>query len=170
LPFTAGLAAHVALYEGLVSHGRYLALVVTVLLQIPLLTAGLRLFWPMAGENEKLPDSLVGWVAETAVFLPVLALLSVSGVVWREVSWYIWVFLLIVPVGGVLLLRFVPEFHRTVAAVRTAFTLRLPLSATPLRQWLHGMGGALTEAAAILEGDGSLVWLLVLIVVLLLLW
>jgi hypothetical protein len=32
------------------------------------------------------------------------------------------------------------------------------------RQWLHGMGGALNEAANILEGDGSLLWLLILIV------
>lgn len=184
LLLTAGLAGHVALYEGLVSHGRYLALVVTVLLQIPLLTAGLRLFWPQnltqrdqsvaETQREEAKEEFVlspaRMMTELAVFLPALGLVSVSGVDWGAVSWFTWLLLLIVPVGGVVLLRFVPEFHRTVAAVRTAFTLRLPVNAAPLRQWLHGMGGALAEAAAILEGDGSLVWLLVLIVVLLLAW
>ncbi|HRQ37727.1 MAG TPA: hypothetical protein PLD25_07415 [Chloroflexota bacterium] len=167
LPLTAGLAGQVALIEGLVGHGRYLALLVVLLLQIPLLTAGLRLFWPTVGGDEALPDTPAAWATEAALFLPVLGLVSVSGIEWGAVSWFTWLLLLLVPVGSVLLLRFVPEFNRTVAAVRQAFTFRLPFNSAPLRQWLRGMGGAFEEAAAILEGDGSLVWLLILIVILL---
>ncbi len=185
LPLTAGLAGQVALIEGMVGHGRYLALLVIVLLQIPLLTAGLRLFLPHdltqkghgaeetpgeGGEEvkEEFTMSPVALAAEVAIFLPLLGLISVSGVAWGELSWFTWLLLLVAPVGSVILLRFVPEFDRTVTAVRHAFTFRLPVSTAPLRQWLHGMGGAFAEAAAILEGDGSLVWLLILIVVLLL--
>ncbi|MBL1127688.1 MAG: hypothetical protein HND44_04125, partial [Chloroflexi bacterium] len=169
LPLTAGLAGQVALMEGLVGHGRYLALLVVLLLEIPLLTAGLRLFWPVvAGGDDVLPGAPAEWAAEAAIFLPVLGLVSVSGVAWGDVSWFTWLLLLVAPVGSVLLLRFVPEFNRTVAAVRHAFTFRLPVNTAPLRQWLRGMGGAFEEAAAILEGDGSLIWLLILIVVLLL--
>lgn len=168
LPLTAGLAGQVALIEGLVGHGRYLALLVVALLEIPLLTAGLRLFWPVVGGDDVLPGAPAEWAAEAAIFLPVLGLVSVSGVAWGDVSWFTWLLLLVVPVGSVLLLRFVPEFNRTVAAVRQAFTFRLPVNTAPLRQWLRGMGGAFEEAAAILEGDGSLIWLLILIVVLLL--
>lgn len=36
-------------------------------------------------------------------------------------------------------------------------------------QWLRGMGGAFNEAATILEGDGTLLWLLILVVLFLLL-
>lgn len=180
LPLTAGLAGQVALIEGVVGHGRYLVLLVVLLLQILLLTAGLHLFLPKniiqrgqrveAEQREEAEEEVslspTEWGAEAARFLPVLGLVSVSGVAWGAVSWFTWLLLLAPPVGSVILLRFVPEFQRTVAAARQVFTFRSPVSTTPLRQWLHGMGGALEEAAAILEGDGSLVWLLILILVL----
>lgn len=184
LPLTAGLAGQVALIEGLVGNGRYLVLLVIILLQIPLLTAGLRLFLPEGiltqrgegaeeAQQEKEVEAKIGssaavWAVEVALFLPLLGLISVSGVAWGVVSWFTWPLLLVAPVGSVILLRFVPEFDRTVTAVRHAFTFRFPVSTAPLRQWLHGMGGAFAEAAAILEGDGSLIWLLILVVVLLL--
>jgi hypothetical protein len=40
---------------------------------------------------------------------------------------------------------------------------------SPFKQWLHGLGGALEEAATILEGEGSLIWLLLVILLFLLL-
>jgi hypothetical protein len=190
LPLTAGLTGQVALIEGVVGHGRYLVLLVILLLQIPLLTAGLYLFLPenltqtgaeqsqSRGKGvEETPGeksgkeviwSAVGLAAEAAIFLPMFGLVSVSGVVWGAVPWFTWLLLLVVPIGSVILLRFVPEFQHTVTAVRQAFTFRLPIHTAPLRQWLHGMGGAFAEAAAILEGDGSLAWLLILIMVVLL--
>ncbi|MCL4263400.1 MAG: hypothetical protein KJ069_09300 [Anaerolineae bacterium] len=182
LPLTAGLAGQVALIEGLVGNGRYLALLVVVLLQIPLLTAGLRLFLPLnltqrgkgaegAQREEGMEEvgmSAAALAVEAVMFLPMLGLLSVSGLAWGAVSWFTWLLLLVAPVGSVILWRFVPEFDHTVAAVRQAFAFRLPINTSPLRQWLHGMGGAFDEAAAILEGDGSLIWLLILVVVLLL--
>jgi hypothetical protein len=170
LPLTAGLAGHVALFEGLEQKGRYLLLFVVVFLQIPMLTAGLRLFWPQTPAAEAPALSRTEMIQEAGILLPVLGLISLNGVNWRAVSWLTWLLILAVPVGGIVLFRFVPEFQRTITAVRHAFTFTLPQQQThALKQWLRGMAGALQEAAAILEGEGSLIWLLIVILVFLLL-
>ncbi len=172
LPLTSGLAGLSALYEGVQADGRIVVLLVLVLMQIPLVAAGLRLIWPLADEVGTEAAALltpVEIVREVGMVLPAVGLVSLSGVPWGQLSWMTWLWLLAVPVGGGLLFRFGPEFYRTVAAVRRAFTWQLPLKQTAaFQQWLQGLGGAFQEAAAILEGDGSLLWLLILAVIFLL--
>jgi hypothetical protein len=99
-----------------------------------------------------------------------LGLISLPGAAWNG-SWLAWLAVFLVPLGGLLLVRFTPEFRQTTAAVRQAFTFRWPINKShtdDLHKLAGGLGDAFREAAAILEGDGSLLWLLILILILML--
>jgi hypothetical protein len=168
VPLTAGLAGQAALYQGLSLDGRLILLLVLAFLQVLLVAAGLSLVWPQAVAEVPVATR-ADVIQEVAILLPALGLFSPGGVAWAQISWLAWLFLLAVPLGSVVLFRFVPAFHHLVAATRRAFTFNLPLNRVTavFTRWLQGMGGAFQETAAILEGEGSLVWLLVIILVLL---
>lgn len=168
LPLTVGLGGHLALYEGLLAQGRGIIFVVLVFLQMPMLTAVMRLFWSNA-EAETMSMTRHTMMQDGALLILTLGLLTWRGLRF-DGHWLAWVGIILVPVGGLVLFRFTREFRQTTAAVRQAFTLRLPEqgSSESLGKLAGGIGEAFREAAAILEGDGSLLWLLALILILLL--
>lgn len=169
LPLTIGLTGHLILYDGLLADGRFILLIVLVFLQMPLLTAGIRLFWPAGGGESEPAISRESVVQDAAMMLLAVVLLSGQGLSLDH-HWLSWAAVFLVPVGGLLLVRYTPEFRRTTAAVRHAFAFNSPLRAQSdnFKMAAKGMAEAFREAATILEGDGSLLWLLILILILML--
>jgi hypothetical protein len=185
LPLTAGFTGRAALYNAWLADGRFILVLVSALLHIPLLaTAFYIAWWKHAGtaahgaglsslsvgllpptvtlpEREKWPGLLVA----AALFLPALALVKGSGLPLAEVRFITWLALLAPVVGGVILLRHLPFLRETQLAFRQVVGLDLPLARLyqNVGRLLAAAGSALREAAAILEGEGGMVWLLLLL-------
>lgn len=170
LPLTAGFAGRSALYATWLEESRWLLMVVTALLHIPLLTALFTAYLPPGrrldnapGEEHPTPD-----VARTlSLLLPTLALFSVSALSQAPaVAWL--AILLPVLVAGLVAWRLEEpaELSRT---VRQA--MALPIAAerpsfAGLRRVATAATAAARDALSLLEGEGGLLWLLLFVVIL----
>ena len=183
VPLTAGFAGRAALYDAWLANGRFVLVLVTALLHVPLVAAVLVLLWPRAevarsGERPERGDRFLGgprndsdkWsgraiAREAGLLLPALGLLSLRGL--DQTSPVVWLALVTAAIAGFVLSRFVGEVREARAALRQAFTVNLPLEtvAMTLRRLGQGIKVAVGEAVLILEGEGGLLWLLVLVVV-----
>ncbi len=164
-PFLAGFAGRTGLYRVWVENGRFVLLLVAVLLHMLLVTAVLWRF----GDSPEFEDETGDPRFQLAAGLLLTAgLLSFSGLGGAPLL--IWLAVLVSLAGGGLLFYYGGEAVVYREALRRAFTVELPLD-TP-RQWLRDGGGwletAVRDAAAILEGDGGLLWLLALLIAFLL--
>lgn len=173
LPLTAGFAGRAALYDAWLANGRFILVLVAALLHVPLTAAVLLLLWrlretsrPVASEEVTSTGSAL--VGEGALILPALGLLSLAGM--SQASLVSWLAVGGAAVAGFFLHRYVGEVREARAALRQAFTLNLPLQAAVTKaRWMgRGIRTAVGEAVLILEGEGGLLWLLVLVVVFLL--
>ncbi|MCP4358831.1 MAG: hypothetical protein GY796_12500 [Chloroflexi bacterium] len=168
VPLTAGFAGLSALYEGLVADGRILLLLALLFLQMPLLTAGLLLCRPRGEGEGGTAVSRTDLIQDAGMLLLALGLFSLNGM--AAADWWAWLLPLLIMVGGSVIYRFVGEFRKTTAAVRQAFHLELPIGRITrgLQLWWQGIQEAFGEAAAILEGDGNLLWLFAIVIIFLL--
>jgi hypothetical protein len=160
LPLTVGFAGRIALYEAWWENGRYLLVIVTTLLHIPLVAGGVLLLWrPTTDDKVTIPQTV-------AFFGPLLALFSLAGL--REAGLVSWLAVLLPLAGGAVLLRFTGELTIARVAIRRAFMLNLPVRREAMWQVVLDLGTAVREAARILEGEKGLVWLLAFVVIVLL--
>ena len=165
LPLTAGFVGLSALYDAWLASGRFLLLLVTGLLITPLVTAVTLFFCP---ETAPQADEAVGYTAvrDAAVILLAIALIAVRGVAWGAVHPLTWIMILLPPVIGLALTRRLPQVREAQALVRQAFTfgpaLNRPLDRA--KDAFHTAGTAVSDAVAILETDGGLVWVFILAV------
>jgi hypothetical protein len=160
LPLTVGFAGRIALSEAWWENGRYLLVIVTTLLHIPLVAGGVLLLWrPTTDDKVTIPQTV-------AFFGPLLALFSLAGL--REAGLVSWLAVLLPLAGGAVLLRFTGELTIARVAIRRAFMLNLPVRREAMWQVVLDLGTAVREAARILEGEKGLVWLLAFVVIVLL--
>lgn len=163
LPLTAGFGGRSAVYAAWMSDGRWLLVLVTALLHVPLLAAGLLLLRDADQETpawRQLPQSRRAALGGAGLLLPALGLLGVSGL--GSASLGSWLALLLPPVAAFLLVYYLEETAAIRQMVQEAITLPLnvrPLFA-PLRRAVAFLFSGLQEAAAILEGERGLLWLL----------
>jgi hypothetical protein len=120
--------------------------------------------------NDSVGDRVAGTagkaiVYEAGLLLAALGLLSPGGL--GQADPVTWLALGAAAAAGFALSRFIGEVREARAALRQAFTVNLPLEAivVTLRRLGQGMKAVLGEAVLILEGEGGLLWLLVLVVV-----
>jgi hypothetical protein len=169
LPLTAGFVAWSGIGQAFWADGRWILLLVFLLLLMPLVTAVFLINQPGPPDADPAPLTAANLLPDVGALLPALGLLTVTGVKWRELSLLAGLFMLLVPLGAALLFYFMGSLRQTTAVVRQALTPQLPWERareSGQRFW-QGLSEAFGEAAAILEGDGNLVWILVLIAVLL---
>jgi hypothetical protein len=192
LPFTAGFTGRAALYNAWLADGRFLLVLVSVLLHIPLLATAFYITWgkqPGAAahgvtltslrlgllppavalpEREKWPGLLVAG----ALLLPAMALIKGSGLPLADVHFFTWPALLVPAVAGVILLRYLPFLRETQMALRQVVGLDLPLGRLygTVGRLLATAGSALRETAAILEGEAGLLWLILLLLLFWVAW
>lgn len=159
LPLTAGFGSRVALYQAWFEQGRWLLPFVATLLQIPL--AGAAFSLALSDQADKRPN-LPAYVALT---LPALALFGWGG--FGQASWLAWG-LAVIPAGaGLALTRFTNQTREAQTLLQQAF--KLPFSFRPvwvnLKMVFDGFVIAMREAAAILEGEGGFLWVILLLVI-----
>lgn len=175
LPPMVGLAGVGTLYDGLLAQGRWLLVLVTALLYVPFLAAVLLSAWrygapegtatEMAGGNFRLVN--IAWLL--GLVLPAVGLLSFSALAETTVRFEAWLALLLPVLGALALVRYVGSVEEARLALQHAFDWHL-LAALPhfvWRTWLRRLDTAVRDAAAILDGEGGMLWMLVLAVVLL---
>ena len=172
LPLTAGFVGRGALYDAWLAEGRWLLVLATAILHVPLLLAALRAVWPTdlaadtgvrIGEAGRAQSALPRLLA---LLLPALGLLSVARL--GQTSVLAWLAILLPIAVAVVLMPRLSGSAELRQMLQEALSVPLPAR----RPW-HGLrrlgtaaATATREALAILEGEGGLLWLLIFVVVL----
>jgi hypothetical protein len=192
LPLTAGFTGRAALYNAWLDDGRFVLVLVSVLLHIPLLATAFYIAWrsrpgavsgaitPVSWKLGLLPKGMAlpehekwpGLLAAVALLLPAITLITPSRLAFAEVRFVTWLAILAPVAAGAVLLRYLPLLREGQLALRQVVDLDFPLA------WLYqnvgralaAAGSALREAATVLEGEGGMLWLIVLLVILWLAW
>lgn len=158
-PLTAGFAGRGALYTAWLESGNWLPVVVVILLQMPLLAAGLTLVWP-----RRWPPGPV-MLGSLTLLLPALGLVS-----WQAVGLVVpfaWGAIALHLVGALLLFRYATEAEDLEQALQQALVPKVDVApvAARVRMARVFLSRALRDAAAILEGSGGLLWVLFFLLV-----
>jgi hypothetical protein len=167
-PFTAGAPGLASVYHAWLDGGNVVLLLIGALLSIFLLAAGI-----LAVRSEMPADELVGREPEVklghylALALPSLGLISFSSQLVSGITIVAWVTVVVTFGGSLLLSRFETQVQDAQLSLRRA--LHLGFVGRRIMQLLAQIGSGLDsfirETAAILEGEGGMLWLLVFLVV-----
>lgn len=173
LPLTAGFAALSALYDAWIADGFWPLVPVTMLLLMPLIAAGLSSVWSGRATPEG-PDAAVNGtrsplLSRLALAVPAIFLLTPAGL--TTAGLWSWSAILLGIGGGLALFRYQPRARQAHAAALAALARRsLPRWPGDLLRRGFSQGALwLQQAAAILEGEWGLLWLLLFFALLLLL-
>ena len=172
-PFTAGFAAFSVVYDKWATGGYWLVLLVTLLLQVPLIAAGLSTIWPKGAEHEDtaVQTATILWrplVARLALIIPALALLTPTGL--AAASAWSWLAILLGLGGGLGLFVWLTRTDSLQLSLPSTFAFpSLPaFPGSRLQAVLGQVMALLHQAESILEGDRGLLWLLLLLALFLL--
>jgi hypothetical protein len=170
LPLTVGFTGRSALYGAWLEQGRWILVLVTALLQLPLLVA---LFFAnvRTGEGATMKQitdlSAPDLPRLLALLLPTLGLFSWTSL--SQSSPLSWVAILApVALAGIIVWR-VEEKSELRQTLREAFAMPTLLASSRLpgaRAAATAVAVAARDAVALLEGEGGLLWLLLFVVIL----
>ncbi len=173
LPLTIGFAALSALYDAWIEDGLWPLVPVISLLFMPLIAAGISFVWSNQAATEESVEAGNGarWrpLSRLALIIPALFLLTPAGL--TTAGLWSWLTILLSIGGGLVLFRFrsrAGEMHTAATAAISRRSLP-PWPGDLLRRGLSQGVLLVQQAAAILEGEWGLLWLLLLFAILLLL-
>jgi formate hydrogenlyase subunit 3/multisubunit Na+/H+ antiporter MnhD subunit len=169
LPLTAGFYGLASLYNAWFTDGRFIVVLAVALLFMLLIAAGTAIAWPKKpGEDRILLPPIGQAQYGFALMLLVIGLFALPGLPLSDIRAVTWLAILIPAVAGFALSRYISQVHDVQDALRGAFHLNLPVVrlGSAFERLLAGAGVVIRESAAILEGEGGLLWLLILVVVL----
>jgi hypothetical protein len=169
LPLTAGFHGLASLYNAWLTDGRFIVVLAVALLYVLLIAAATAIAWPKKpSEDRILLPSLRQAQYGFALFLLVIGLFALPGQSLSEIRAVTWLAILIPAVAGFALSRYISQIHDVQDVLRGAFHLNLPVVRlrSAFERLLAGAGAVIRESAAILEGEGGMLWLLILVVVL----
>jgi hypothetical protein len=148
--------------------GLVILAIVTGLLFIPIIAAAVLISWKAKGDREE--KSLATGVRIRFTFgllLPMLGLLALPSLPLSAIPWLTWLIIVVIAAGGVVLSRYderireiQPRFHRAIPIEVPELRARELLASAG-----RGVGVAIREVATVLEGEGGMLWLLVLVIV-----
>ncbi|HSG16785.1 MAG TPA: hypothetical protein VLE70_10760 [Anaerolineae bacterium] len=168
LPLTAGYASLVAVYDAWLTNGGAVLLVIGSLLLVFALAAGIlavRRKVPAAGLGDQPPVLMARHYL--ALALPSLGLIALPDGEIADVSLWTWIAVVVAVAGGLVLSGYEARLQDAQLAIRRA--LHLGFVGRRLQRLFANIGSALDllvrELAAILEGEGGMLWLLVFVVV-----
>jgi len=167
-PLTAGVNGLTSIYNAWLDHRSIVLLLVGILLSMFLLAAGILIVRRDMPADE-LADRGPGVKVRhyLALALPTLGLLSLSSQSTAGIPVVVWGAVAVAAGGGLVLSRFEPQINDAQLSLRRA--LHLGFAGRRLMQIVVGVASGLDrffrEAAAILEGEGGMLWLLVFLVV-----
>jgi NADH:ubiquinone oxidoreductase subunit 2 (subunit N) len=168
VPLTAGFVGLSSLYGSQISEGSLVLALVTALLMVPVLAAAILLVWEVGDSKQKTDISRLGKITALFAFsLPALGLVIIpsSIVVRDEVSG--WILILVSMLGAAAISWYMLRNPDVREALRGAFRFHLPLKTTKrvAESVAAGANTVIRETAAILEGEGGMLWLLLLVVI-----
>ena len=155
LPLTAGFNGRAALYQTWLQANGWVLVLVLALLHVPLVTA---VFLSGLGQRPETATATPNWASSGSVLLLAVGLLALPALPLSDVNWATWLALLLPVAAGLLLARWMPKMPDWETAVR----LPENWSARRLRQVGRLTVNAARDAAELLEGEQSLLWLLLL--------
>ena len=167
IPLTAGFIGLATLYSSWSASGLYLLLLVTALLCAPLVAAAIMVPWGGRSEQGRRGDLRGNWPVIAGQLLLAAGLVALPFPLAAQTSPLAWLAILLAAAGGIALSRQIERVQEIPAGLQRAFHFDLPGN----RIYRHAASlGAFTgyvirQAAAILEGEGGLLWLIVLLVV-----
>jgi hypothetical protein len=169
MPLTAGFISLSALYQAWVMGNGYALILIMVILWSLYLATLVLLKRSLINQHEQSVNISAG----SLILTPALAFLGLLRLDLSQLSGLsivVWIALVVPPIIGILVGRFLPDAAAVASLLRDSFSINLPLE--PLKNRASGFGSgvasALADATAILEGDQGLLWITSLL--LLLLW
>jgi hypothetical protein len=169
IPLTAGFLGLSSLYQGQVSESRLILAIVTAVAMTPVLAASFLLVRAASKDGELLELSMTGQARLLLAFsLPALGLFLLPGSLDAGGDLISWILILVSILGAMAISWYairVPDFPE---ALNGAFHLKIPFEKGQqiLIPLVTVAGAFIRESAAILEGEGGMLWLLLLAVIL----
>lgn len=167
-PLTAGYTGLVELYDAWLTNQQSVLLIIGVLLLMFLLAAGILIVRREMPQSDLVEKALsIRARHYLALALPSIGLLALPGSTASDTSLWSWIAVIAAIAGSLVLSRYETRIHDTQLALRRA--LHLGFAARRLLRLLARVGSGLDslvrEMAAILEGEGGMLWLLVFVIV-----
>ena len=166
LPLTAGFRGRALLYGAWQEGGRWLLILAAVLLHLPLAAAALRLVLDDVQAHFERSPSLPGVASAAPTLVPVIGLPAVAGLAGASIV--AWPAVLLPIVAGAALIRYTDEAHQLQQLLRAALSVEIPAAGEAgvvVRAGGRSLAQALRQAVALVEGEGGLLWLLLLLVI-----
>ncbi len=170
LPLTAGFAGRSATYSAWLQQGRWLLILVSALLQLPLVAAAFNAMRSGSAPGARAAaeghgPALAGITPLLALVLPALGLFSLPA--WGEAPLAAWLAILLPAAAAAALAWRLEESAELRQTLREAMSAPLPRRAAWLdvRSHLAAFASAARHALTLLEGEGGLLWLLVFVVI-----
>lgn len=169
IPLTAGFYGLAGLYRNLAVDNRFILALVTALLITPLLAAAtLQIWFAKASKTPNPMTTLDKSQVAIGVSLPALGLLVFPTTVENGNQLVGWLLLFFSSMGAVAISLYMIKIQDVRTTLTGAFHLPAPSETGKrlLSSVASVTGTAIREAAAILEGEGGMLWLLLLVVIL----
>jgi hypothetical protein len=169
LPLTAGFIGLSSLYTEQITLNRYILAIAIAIILMPVLAAAILLVWEEGASKRTVDLSKFGqaWII-FSLSLPALGLFALplsTDVIGAVLSW---ILILLSTLGAIAMSWYALKKPDVREAVSGGFHISLswPAGTRVLRSIAVGANLFIREAAAILEGEGGMLWLLVLVVIL----
>ncbi|HET6445452.1 MAG TPA: hypothetical protein VFI27_12820 [candidate division Zixibacteria bacterium] len=169
IPLTAGFLGLSSLYQGQISESQLILAIVTAVAMMPVLAASLLLVREASNDGEPLELSRTGQARLLFAFsLPALGLILLPGSLDVGGDLINWILILVSILGALAISWYAIKASDFTDAISGAFHLKIPLQKgiQILNPIATATGAFIREAAAILEGEGGMLWLLLLAVIL----
>jgi hypothetical protein len=169
MPLTAGLSGLLPLFATWLEQGRFILALVTSLIMVPFLAIAFYISWPrQSSTTEGSPGEIA--LAEIAAALTILAAGLISTDSLNLITSEIPAFALIIisTAGGLVLSRYPQRASDVQDLVRDSIRIDLPLERIKrtILMLLSSLEHFFSEGAAILEGEGGMLWIFVLLIIL----
>jgi hypothetical protein len=168
LPLTAGFDSRVGLYKSWLDDGRGLLVLVMALLHVSVIAALLRPFWLDGNVSDhKSETSLEKIRLGAGLGIGMVGLLSFARTPLGDVSILTWGAILLPVIFGVIISWQAERVREAHLGLRRALHFELPMTRIN-RLWANAFSifkDILRESTATLEGEGGMLWLLLLLVV-----
>lgn len=168
IPLTAGYLGISSLYGSQISDGRLLLALITAILLMPILAVAILQVWEVGKNKQTIELPILGRVSVIFAFsLPALGLIifpfSLDGT--REAMSWILIFVTIL--GAAATSWYMLKAPDVRAALKGAIHIHLPVQTAKriVGSVAGGANAVIRETAAILEGEGGMLWLLLLVVI-----
>jgi hypothetical protein len=169
MPLTAGLAGLLPLFANWLEQGRFILALVTSLIMVPLLAIAFFISWPrQSSTTEGSPGSIA--LAEIAAALMILAagLITTESLELITSEFPAFALIILSTAGGFVLSRYTQRASDVQDLVRDSIRIDLPIASVKkgILTILSSLEHFFREGAAILEGEGGMLWIFVLLIIL----